>query len=436
VTYVLDVRKGSAAVGHQSPAAVDPVPGLPSPPPEGGDPAVRIVHAGPEDDLTGYLHQLRRRGPLLRSRTGWVSAHYDVATAVLADEMAFWPDPGTERPLDGSSLLAPQGATRTDAADDLPGLMFDGRPRWHSLLVGALSPTVVDTLRIDVTGWADGLVDRFQGAARLDLVDEFVAPLAGMTVGELLGVPSEDWPELQQWIEDLVPIDGTAHHRDAVRARHAVRRYLHDLLVRRRDERHDPADAAVDHLLVDGDDGTGLTQHEIGAAALALLLAGYGMVHAVVAATLHALLRHPDQVEVLLARHGSWPDAVSEASRWDPVVPLVTRRVRRSGILAGVEIASGDLITLSLAGANRDPEVFADPDILDVARRGRSRHVGFGGGTRGLVGTGIASLVAEAAARRLFERHPNARLAAEPRRCWRAGIRDVLVLPARPGRPA
>lgn len=416
---VLDVRRGPAAAGHESTVGTPAAPRIPAPSPEGGDPAARILHAGPDEDLTGYLHQLRRRGPLQRCRSGWVSAHYDVAAAVLGDEVDFWPEAGGAR-----------------SGDDSAALMLDGRPRWHSLLVAALSPAAVDGLRVDVTGWVDGLIDRFQGAARLDLVDEFVAPLAGMTVGEMLGVPSQDWPEMQEWIEDLVPVDGAAHHRDTVRARHSLRRYLHDLLVRRRDERHDPADAPVDHLLVDGDDGEGLTQHEAGAAALALVLAGYGMVHAVVAGTLHALLRHPDQVEMLLARGGSWPDATSEVARWDPVVPVVTRRVRRSGTLAGVDVSSGDLVTLSLAGANRDPDVFVDPDVLDVARPGRSRHLGFGGGTRGLVGDGIATLIAEAAVRRLFERHPNARLAADPRRCGRAGIRDMLVLPARPGRPA
>jgi hypothetical protein len=388
---------------------------VPSPSPATGDPAARLFFAGADEDLTAYLDDLRRRGPLVRSRSGWVTAHHAVCAAVLADP-TFVPDHGVVRPPH-------------------PGISANGveQPRWHAIVAAVLTADRVRTFRVDLGGWTEGLLETLDDAGRVDLVDGYAAPIAGMVVGELLGVPSQDWPQVQEWVEDLLPAEGSGHRRDSVRARHAVRRYLHELLLHHREVR---GDAVLDDLLTDGPHGDALTQHEAGAAAVVLLLAGYAMIHAQVSGALHTLLRHPDQVEVLLARGGSWGAAVEEIMRWDPVVPVTTRRARADSVVAGVDVEAGSRLVLSITGANRDPAVFPEPATLDVNRADPERHLGLGGGAHECLGGGLGRLATEVSAVTLFERYPNARLAAAPRRQVRGGVRDVSSLPTRLGRPA
>jgi cytochrome P450 len=396
-----------------------------APAPAPGDPASRLLGAAADDDLSPYLRGLRSAGRVARSRAGWVTARHEVAAGALAAPGLVVADPGTA------------GA----AAGGLPGGLLSP-VRWRAVLLRAMSAGAARTLRSDVEGWAEGLVDRLPGGG-VDLVDSVVAPLAGMTAGELLGLPSAEWPGIQSWVEDLVPAAGAS--RDHVGTGHTVRRRLHDHVAWRRAV---PGDAVFDDVLADrGPDGDGLTRQEAGEAALSLLLGGYLTTHAVVAGTLRVLLRRPDQVEVLLARPGWWEAAVDEAVRWDPPVPVV---VVRAPAVAGelgadtpvapeIALAPGERLVVSVAGANRDPEAFDDPDEVDVLRAGRagaSRPVLPDDTGPDRATAGVARAMAAALVRRLVGRYPNARAVTPAGRVWRAGLRDVALLPVRLGRRA
>ncbi|MGF1646494.1 MAG: cytochrome P450 [Kineosporiaceae bacterium] len=397
-------------------------PPLPAPSPPTGDPASRLLGAGAGDDLSPYLRGLRAGGRVARSRAGWVTARHEVAVGALAAHGLVVADPGTAG----------------GAAGGLPAGLLSPL-RWRAALVRAMSGGAAATFRVDVEGWAEGLVDRLP-ATGVDLVESVVAPLAGMTAGELLGLPSAEWPGIQSWVEDLVPTAGAPPEH--VGTGHTVRRRLHDHVESRRVV---PGHAVLDDVLAGrGPDGEALTRQEAGAAGLSLLLGGYLTTHAVVAGTLRVLLRRPDQVEVLLARPGGWGTAVDEAMRWDPPVPVVVVRAPAVAgepgaevtVAPGVTLVPGERLVVSVAGANRDPEAFDDSDDVDVLR-------GRGPGARrpvlpddtgpDRVSAGLARAVAAALVRRLFERHPNARAVAPAGRVWRAGLRDIDHLPVRLG---
>lgn len=398
---------------------------MPAPSPPSGDPASRLLGAAAPDDLTPYLRGLRTAGRVARSRAGWVTARHEVAAAALAAPGLLVADPGGAGAAAGGLPSGPLSPLR-----------------WRAVLVRAMSGRAARALQVDVEGWVEGLVDGLP-TGTTDLVESLVAPLAGMTAGELVGLPSAEWPGVQSWVEDLVPAAGSVPPH--VGTGHLVRRRLHDLVESRRAL---PCHAVLDDLLADrGPDGDGLTRQEAGAATLSLLLGGYLTTHAVVAGTLRVLLRRPDQVEVLLARPGSWRAAVDEAVRWDPPVPVVVVRVPAVAGEPGAEVtvapdvvlASGERLVVSVAGANRDPDAFEDPDDVDVARAGRP------GAPRAVLPddtgpdratAGLARTVAAALVQRLVERYPQVRAVAPAGRVWRAGLRDVDRLPVRLGRPA
>lgn len=393
--------------------------GVPAPSPASGDPASRLIGAAPDSDLGAYLRELRLSGPMVRSRSGWVTARHDVASAALAHEG-----------LTVEPVVAADAGRGVGAGGGLPpgvGPGSAGEVPWARPLGAALAAPEVTGLEVDVEGWVDGLMEEFP-AGRVDLVEALAEPLAGMVAGELLGLPSAEWPSLQPWVEDLVPWVGA--RRETVGGSHAVRRYLHDHVVARRAE---PGGAVLDALLREGSDGDGLTRHEAGGAAVALLIGGYVTTHAVVGASLAALLGTPQQVELLLARPGSWSGAVDEAMRVDPPVPVVVLRARDRTVVAGLEVSAGETLVVSVAGANRDPDAFPDPDAVDVVRRPVVAPIGPESTGPDRATAGFARRVAEAAVARLVQRHPNVRLAEAPERMWRAGLRDVRRLTVRPG---
>ncbi len=104
------------------------------------------------------------------------------------------------------------------------------------------------------------------------------------------------------------------------------------------------------------------------------------------------------------------PNAVEESLRLEPAAAVIDRYATRDVELAGAEIGKGDLVEISLAGANRDPEFFPDPDRFDVHRDNARRHVAFAHGPHVCIGMHLARLEALTAARRLFERLPGLRL--------------------------
>jgi hypothetical protein len=197
-----------------------------------------------------------------------------------------------------------------------------------------------------------------------------------------------------------------------------------------------PGDAVLDDVLREGTGGEGLTRHEAGAAALALLLGGYVTTHAVVGAALVTVVSRPEQVEVLLARPGLWRAAVDEAMRADPPVPVVALRAPTGTSVAGFEVAAGERLVVSVAGANRDPDAFPEPDTVDVGRGPSPAPIGPERTGVDRASAGLARSVAEIALSHLMTRHPNIRLVDPPERMWRAGLRDVRRLDVRPGQPA
>ena len=199
-----------------------------------------------------------------------------------------------------------------------------------------------------------------------------------------------------------------------------------------RRRRAEPSPDLIGRLAAtDGEDAP--TDEEIAAIGAMMLFAGHGTTTNLIGNGLLALLRHPDQLDLLRRDAGLVPAAVEELLRFDSPVQVTVRNAARDGALGVEEIAAGDRVFLFVASANRDAPGVESPEALDVTR-GDGRHLTFGYGIHFCIGAPLARIEAPIAFARLIERFPKLRLAVpEDELEWQrtVGFRGPQSLPVR-----
>jgi cytochrome P450 len=195
--------------------------------------------------------------------------------------------------------------------------------------------------------------------------------------------------------------------------------------------RRHPGDDLISQLIQANLDGRPLTERELRATAGLILVAGFETTVNLLGNGVRLLLDHPDQLGVLSADPGQWPNAVDEILRLESPVQLTARICRRDTQLAGQPIRAGQPVTTILAAANRDPAVFAEPQAFDVTRKNAGRHLSFSSGRHYCVGAALARAEGEIGLRRLFARFPALRSAGIPTRRPTRVLRGWVAMPVR-----
>ncbi|MEV6168136.1 cytochrome P450 [Streptomyces sp. NPDC051954] len=298
--------------------------------------------------------------------------------------------------------------------------MLDLEPPDHTrirrLVSKAFTPRTVEQLKPYVTRLAgelvDGLVERGGG----DLLADVAEPLPVAVIAEMLGIPESDRAPLRPWSADICgmyelnPSQETA--TKAVRASVEFSDYLHELIAERRKE---PGDDLISGLIEAHDEGDRLTEQEMISTAVLLLNAGH---EATVNATVNgwwALFRNPDQLAALRADHSLVPSAVEELMRYDTPLQLFERWVLDEIEIDGTTIPRGAEIAMLFGSANHDPQVFRNPERLDLTRKDNP-HISFSAGIHYCIGAPLARIELAASMTALLDRAPTLRLAAEPER--------------------
>jgi cytochrome P450 len=161
-----------------------------------------------------------------------------------------------------------------------------------------------------------------------------------------------------------------------------------------------------------GDAGS-LGRDEVISNVAVILFGGIETTEGMIANAVFHLLAHPDELALVEADPGLMPNAIEESLRLEPAASVIDRYATRDVELAGAAIARGELVRLSLAGANRDPRFFPDPDRFDVRRDNARHNVAFAHGPHVCIGMHLARLEAQTAVRRLLDRLPRLRLDPE-----------------------
>jgi cytochrome P450 len=289
--------------------------------------------------------------------------------------------------------------------------------RLRRLVSRAFTPARVKALTPHIETITRELLDGIDSeAGPFDLVEGLAQPLPVRVISELLGIPPADRDLLTQWSaalsraldpDFLLTDEDRISQRDA---RDAFRAYLRDLLpVRRRS----PGEDLISALVQVHDEGDTLTEDELIATAILLLIAGHETTRSLISGGALALLRHPRQLAVLREQPELTEQAVVEMLRYDPPVQLLSRYALHNAQVAGTVIPAGSYVLLLIGAANRDEAVFRDPDSFDV-RRDAHRHLAFGHGIHFCLGAPLARLEATVALRCLLPHLSRARIAGEP----------------------
>ena len=158
-----------------------------------------------------------------------------------------------------------------------------------------------------------------------------------------------------------------------------------------------------------GANGSGLSADEVVSNAAVVMFGGIETTEGMIGNAILHLLSHPAQLALVTADPGLVPDAVEESLRLEPAAAVVDRYATRDLRIGPAAIRRGDLVSVSLAGAGRDPAVFGDPDAFDVRRPNARLHLAFAHGPHFCLGAHLARLETQAAVRAVL-RLPGPRL--------------------------
>ncbi|WP_101790492.1 cytochrome P450 [Nonomuraea indica] len=245
-----------------------------------------------------------------------------------------------------------------------------------------------------------------------DLVPAFALPIPSLVICELLGVPYADRDGFQRRTSRM--LDMSAPPQERVAAQLESRAYMTELVGRVRAE---PGDELLGMLV--REHGDALTDDELVGIGSLLLVAGHETTSNMLGLGTLALLRHPEQLDLLRKEPDRIDAAVEELLRWLSIVHSGTLKVAAAEVeIAGHTIRPGELVMCSLPTANRDPAVLPEPQALDISR-GAPGHLAFGHGVHHCLGAPLARMEMRIAFPALLERFPGLR-AAEPEGRFRA----------------
>jgi len=386
--------------------------------------------------LYPWLHRLRELEPVLRTeqatgRPAWVlTRHADVREALKHPDVR-----SDERGVEVFDV-GPEGRCFVEMQRNtllfLPPAKHD---RVRGLVSRAFTPRAVSEREGRIRTVLDGLIDRVLARGRMDLVHDFAFQLPVVVICEMLGVPTEDLPRFYDWAHhssrrgEIGQVDAEIVRRGEEATRGYTAYFLELIEARRREPR---ADLMTALIAARDENGSRLADDDLVGSCYILLQAGHGTTQDLLGMGTLALLRHPEQLELLRRQPAAIPTAVEELLRYDTSVQISQRVADVPLEIGGRKIPAGEVCVLLNGAANRDPAAFPDPDRLDV-RRSPNLHVSFGLGRHTCLGASLARLELRSAFDTLVRRLPALRLDESAAPVWRDSLflRGLESLPVR-----
>ncbi len=362
--------------------------------------------AGLAGDPYPLLARLREQEPVswLPALGGWLVTRRDLAVAVLRDDQAFTVDDPrfTTARVVGPSMLSRDGAEHDrHRAPFAPGFSRAA----VAAQLAAFSEAETERLLLDLRPAGHG-----------DLRAALAGPLAASVIAHALGLGAAEPADILSWYREIAAgVSALAGGQaDSGRQPGAGGRAAAAFGLLAASLRQALAAPAGTSLLAGAAAGGRLGRDEAVSNAAVLMFGGIETTDGMIANALLHLLSHPDQERLVTADPGLVPAAVEESLRLEPAAALVDRYATRDTRLGGAEIAAGDLVSVSLTAAGRDPAVFPSPDTFDVRRPNSRLHLAFARGPHFCLGAHLARLEAECAVRAALSLLPGLRLVPPP----------------------
>ncbi|MBE3200694.1 cytochrome P450 [Parafrankia sp. CH37] len=358
---------------------------------------------------------LRRESPVHRVETDgfapfWAITRYDDVMEISRDSELWHNAPRTAVQQDPDAPAPPiRALVQMDAPD---------HPIYRHISADWFKPAGVRRLSDRITQLAKRYVDHMADlGGECDFVQDVAAHYPLYVILSLLGLPEEDFPRMLKLTQELFGAEDQDMARAADGDAAAMEalldffQYFQGVIADRRANPTDDLGSVIANATVHGDT---IGELEVVGYYVLIATAGHDTTSAAISGGLHALLDNPDQWQRLTADPAALvPTAVDEMIRWTSPVKHFMRTATRDTTIRGVPIPAGDAVLLSYPSANRDEDVFTDPQTFDVGRT-PNKHVGFGFGAHYCLGTHLARLEARALYTELVPRLREVELAGTP----------------------
>jgi cytochrome P450 len=378
-------------------------------------------------------HRLRVEDPVHRSFDTWVLTRYADVKAVLRDPR-FGADQVPKRIKNKSHYFEEQQRDIKTLVQMSGKFFFYLDPPDHTRLRGlvskAFSAKVVEHMRPQIHEIVDESINKVRDTGVMDIVVDLSCPLPVIVIARMLGVPAEDSSKLGQWSNEMSriidPLMSLEDYDQLNQVAVAFTEYFRDLIVERRKR---PKEDLISALIAARDQGDKLSEDELLSVCLMLFVTGEETTVHTIGNGMLALLRHPDQMELLKRNPTIIQSAVEEILRYDSPVQQTARIAIEDVEIGDKTIRSGENVLVSLGAANRDPAQFSNPAQLDLIRD-ENHHLAFSDSIHYCLGAALARLQSQIAINTLVQRLPNLKLTTEKLE-WRKNIniRGLKSLP-------
>ena len=374
--------------------------------------------------------QLREHAPLYPvtsfGQRAWLVTRYEDAAYVLKNDVFS---------IDRSLFMSPEQRSQLmetidqQLITDYSMLGFDPpeHTRLRTLVHKVFTPRMVEGLRERINAISHQLLDTVESRREMDLIDDFAFPLPIIIICEMLGIPDADRHQFRKWSNLIVgatSVDVTTAHSQ----KSDFTEYLKQLFTQRRQH---PKEDLVSKLIAVEEEGDKLSQEELYAMVILLLVGGHETTVNLIGNGVLALFQFPDQRSKLQQHPELIESAVEEMLRYGSPIDVGVGRWAKEPIqLHNTTINTGDLVNVSLASANRDPQQFDNPNLFDIERK-NNRHLAFGQGIHYCLGAPLARMEGQIAVNILIQRLPDLQLHVPPESLqWSSGpLRGLRALP-------
>jgi cytochrome P450 len=368
------------------------------------DAILRRILVESRGDPYSLYHQLRSLAPLYRSELDglWYASRYaDCHRILLNPRCGRKPD----RPVRGYGVSEEEFER---SRERMRTSMLTEDPPEHTRLRRLVSPFFtpgrIKALRLRVEEVVDERLQLLAAKGEADAIAVLAIPLPLTLMGELLGVPPDDYELCRELVEATIAADRPDDPKELIdrarRAGEALQAYFVDLIARRQKA---PGDDLLSTLVATGEREDRLTRDELLSMAVLLFVAGFTTTANLIGNGLLALLKHPEQFACIQDNPALVPPAVEEMLRYDAPVQTNGRTILETLELSGQVLGAREMVVTLVGAANRDPERFANPDCFNIGRMD-NQHLSFGCGIHHCLGAGLARLEAQVVFTKLVKR--------------------------------
>lgn len=359
--------------------------------------------------------RLRAEAPVAwnEERGFWVVTKHADVTMVESDHETFCASKGILVDEIGTSYESPPTILHTDPP---------AHTRYRRLVQPGFKPSVVRALDPVVRARAKALVDRIAASETVDVVPVLAVPLPLLVIGEMLGVPEDEWERCYEWSEAVVPgaTDWPEERRQALLAE-----MIEYLVESTKARRQSPRNDVLTELAQADLDGDQLTDAELAMFLVQLLVAGNETTRNLIGAGLVAFTEYPSEWQRLRRDRSLVPAAVEEMLRWTSPVISFMRTATTDTEIRGVPVAADEPVLMLFPSANRDEEVFGPSASRFDAGRDPNPHIAFGFGNHFCLGAALARLEGRVVLEELLDRFSSVELAGSVERSGSSVVAGV-----------